>query len=156
MPDSRRQSCSTTDQKTRNLHLNCSCALGDNITLSNFSERQSSPFKHTLTSTRAVGPYVITFPWKPHPTHTYSTVIPFQKAGNNAVGCIWEDEQDSLLEVTHNWLQGALSPIFNAFLTFSCCWSSLFNLASTALASLFFRIAVWIALFCLEDCLPDR
>lgn len=26
--------------------------------------------------------------------------------------------------------------------SFSCCWSSLFNLASTALASLFFRIAV--------------
>lgn len=32
--------------------------------------------------------------------------------------------------------------ISETFLTLSCCWSSLFNRASTAFASLFLRIAV--------------
>ena len=88
-------------------------------------------------------------------THTVQ-LFSSRKLGSNTVGFIWKDEADSLLALPHNQLQGALSLIFNAFLTFSCCWSSLFNLVSTALASLFFRIAVWIALFCLEDCQTDK
>lgn len=48
-----------------------------------------------------------------------------------------------------SWFSSAIRSWWTSL---SCCWSSLFSRASTAFASLFLRIAVWIAFFCLDDC----